>query len=381
MSGTVPGRRSVLPKVIPERIREAREARGFSAEELADRIGVTKQAVSQYEIGQTSPSADVLSHIMNVTEQPPSFFVLTRRRKSDGFRSPFWRSLKRMEQLARARISRRLEWAADIVDYIEDYVELPVVGIPDLQWDEARADDDDIEEIALRVRKDWSLGFGPIHNLAALLEHYGCILIRERVNCEEMDAVSRWQGGRPYILYSSDVKSAPRVNFNLAHELGHLILHSGVEVTSGNIARIERQANRFAGAFLLPRTSFPTEVISTSVAYFQSLKSRWRVAISAMIYRCKDLSILTDSQVKYLWRQMNILGIRKVEPLDFDFEISSPKVLLASLEMLISRGVQVKEEIHEQINLNPKDIESLIGAEPGWFSMGKVVQFVLKSRI
>lgn len=381
MIGSLSGRQNALPKVIPERIREAREARGMTAEDLAGALGVTRQAVSQYETGQTGPSSDVLSKIIALTDQPPSFFVLPRQRRSDGFSVPFWRSLKRMDQPSRMRIGRRLEWAADIVAYLEQFVELPEIDLPDLQWDSARGDDDDIEEIALRVRRDWNLGLGPIIDLPAILEFHGCILIRERVDCDDMDAVSRWQSGRPFILYSADVKSSPRVNYNLSHELGHLILHSGIEINSENLPRIERQANRFAGSFLLPSTTFSSEVISASISYFKILKQRWGVSIAAMIYRCRDLSILNESQVKYLWRQMNMLGIKKIEPFDDAFESPAPKVLRASLEMLVSRGAQVLDDIRQAINLNPRDIESLVGVPEGWFSTGKVVPFTLRPRI
>jgi Zn-dependent peptidase ImmA (M78 family)/DNA-binding XRE family transcriptional regulator len=369
------GRESGLPKVIPERIREAREGRGLTAESFADALGVSRQAVAQYEIGQNGPSAEVLSSIISTTRQPATFFVRPRRRKADSPSTPFWRSLKRMEHADRVRITRRLDWACDIVDYVESFLRLPPVGIPDIQWNLEAGSIEDIEDIALRLRADWSLGFGPIHDMVQLLEFHGIILLREKVQCEDMDAVSRWQTGRPYILFSSEVSSQVRVNFNLAHELGHIMLHSGIDVTSDNLATIERQANRFAGAFLLPKTSFPDEVLSTSIEYFKALKQRWRVAIAAMIYRCKDLQILREPQVKYLWRQMNSLGIRQTEPLDDAFEQVSPSLLRAALEMLVAHRVQTKEEIEHSINLNPEDIESLCGTEFGWLGAQKIVAF------
>jgi Zn-dependent peptidase ImmA (M78 family)/transcriptional regulator with XRE-family HTH domain len=370
-----PSRESGLPKVIPERIREAREGRGFTLETFAEAIGVTRQAVAQYETGQNGPSAEVLSRIISTVRQPASFFVHPRRRRADSSSTPFWRSLKRMEHAARIRISRRLEWACDVVDYVESFLRLPSVGIPDLRWDFEQGSTDDIEDIALRVRTDWNLGYGPIHDIVPLLEFHGVILLREKVACEGMDAVSRWQTGRPYILFSSEEESQPRINFNLAHELGHIILHSGVEVTSDNLATIERQANRFAGAFLLPKTSFPDEVLSTSIDYFKTLKGRWRVAIAAMVYRCKDLGLLREAQVKYIWRQMNSLNIRRKEPLDDAFEHAMPTLLRAALEMLVSHKVQSKEDIERAINLNAEDIESLCGTDEGWLAVQKIVAF------
>lgn len=381
MADRDPGRVNALPKVIPERIRDAREGRGLTSEAFGDLLGVSRQAVAQYESGQIGPSADVLSRIISITRQPSTFFTESRPRKAQSLSSPFWRSLKRMDQAARIRIVRRLDWASDVVEYIESFIELPKADFPDLQWDHVGGSDDDIEDIALRMRVDWNLGYGPIHDLVSLLEYHGAILVREEVRCEDMDAVSRWQGGRPYVLYSSEVKSQPRVNLNLAHELGHIILHSGVDVNKDNLAKIERQANRFAGAFLLPRRTFPNEVISTSLHYFQTLKQRWRVSIAAMVYRCKDLSILSDSQVRYLWRQMNVMGIRRIEPLDDAFEHVAPRVIRASLNMLVDNHVQTKEEIERGINLNPEDIESIGGADSGWLTASRVVAFTPRPQL
>src|SRR5215213_3440511 len=50
------GRGSALPKVIPERIREAREARGLTAEAFGDLLGMSRAAVALYETGQVGPS-------------------------------------------------------------------------------------------------------------------------------------------------------------------------------------------------------------------------------------------------------------------------------------------------------------------------------------
>src|SRR4051812_5032873 len=91
-----------LSKPIPERIKEAREVRGLTLEAFAEELGVTKQAVAQYETGQTVPSGDAFSKIIATTSLPPSFFVTQRDRSYHG--SPFWRGLKRMEQHHRRRI-------------------------------------------------------------------------------------------------------------------------------------------------------------------------------------------------------------------------------------------------------------------------------------
>ena len=246
----------------------------------------------------------MFSRIIAVTGQPPAFFTTPRKHNAERFLTPTWRSLKRMQRPDRLRIGRRLEWAFYIAEFLAEYVDLPPVHLPVIEFDYEREGNERIEEIAGQLREFWNVGFGPITDLAPLLEYNGIVVIEEPVRCEDMDAVSRWQSGRPYVLYAADQESNSRKIFNLAHELGHLVLHNGVEVNSRNLDRLENQANRFAGAFLMPRRTFAREIANTTIDYFLSLKGRWRVAVAAMIYRCKELGILNADQVKYMWKQM-----------------------------------------------------------------------------
>lgn len=55
---------------MADRIQGLRKAKGFSQEELADKVGVSRQAVSKWESGQSVPEVDkiiLLSQYFNVT--------------------------------------------------------------------------------------------------------------------------------------------------------------------------------------------------------------------------------------------------------------------------------------------------------------------------
>lgn len=374
------GPRRPLAKPIPERIKEAREARGFTIDHFAELLDVSRQSVAQYETGQTTPGGDVMSRIIASTAQPPAFFVTNPQRSGNAI-TPFWRSLKRMELHHRKRITRRLEWAGDIAAFLDKFIHLPAVNVPAPQQEWMDRDDDDfVELVADAVRVQWRLGRGPIRDLLPHMEKNGITLVCEPVGCEDMDAVSTWQRGRPFILFSEEVKSGPRCAFNLAHELGHIVLHAGVEVTEKNLARIERQANRFAGAFLMPRETFGSELLGTSIGYLRSLKSRWGVAIAAMAYRAKDLGVYNANQHGYVMKQLNAAGVRKVEWMDDQFQQPKPSVLAVGLRMLIENGVQTKEQIETALALNMADVETLCGVDPGYLD-SRVVKFQPKQRI
>lgn len=353
-----------LSRPIPERIREAREACGLTLDAFADALGISKQAVSRFESGLSSPSGETMRRIIGVTRQPPAFFISSRKRAASGI-NPFWRSLLRMRLPDRKRIARRLEWAADVVNYLERFIDLPEVDLPVIEFDPNSTSTEQIERAADILREAWSLGRGPIRDLSAVLEHHGFILVREAVNCPDMDAVSCWQAGRPYILFSADVESGPRNAFNIAHELGHILLHSDVDLTKDNLAQIERQAHRFAGALLLPQETFSREVLGSSLDYFMFLKEKWGVSIAAMAYRCKDLEIFTSNQHSYVMRQLNARRIREQEPLDDRFQIREPSILSASVRMLMDHRVQSVDQIERALALNLTDIESLCGLPRG----------------
>ena len=378
MGDQIPGGRENLPKPIPERIREAREACGLQAEVFAEHLDITKQAVSRFETGLASPSGETMRRIIALTGQPPVFFITPRERAASGI-SPFWRSLRRMELHHRKRISRRLEWASDIVSFLDNFIDLPEVALPDLDFDPGSQSFDDIEAAADSLREEWDLGRGPIRDLSAIIELHGVILLHESVDCADMDAVSCWQFGRPYVLYSADVSSGPRNAFNLAHELGHILLHSSVEIASENLKAIEKQADRFAGAFLLPQESFSREVLGTSLNHFLFMKEKWGVAISAMAYRCKELGIINSNQFSYVMRQLNLKKIRKQEPLDENFQVAEPSILGASIKMLLDNRVQSNSQIEEALALNLEDVERLCSLPKGYLD-SRVVQFVPKLR-
>src|SRR5450631_3847435 len=174
-----------MSKIIPERIREARESVGMTDEQFADAIGVSRQSVGTYETGAFSPRGDVFRKIIAVTHQPPAFFTAPRKHNAERFLTPTWRSLTRMQRPDRLRIGRRLEWAYYATELLAEYITLPPLNLPESAFDFEKDGDERIEEIADQIREFWNVGFGPITDLAPVLEYHGILLIEEPVNCDD----------------------------------------------------------------------------------------------------------------------------------------------------------------------------------------------------
>jgi len=264
------------------------------------------------------------------------------------------------------------KWFVQTARYFYDLVSFPSVNVLSASPDSGDAyDEEEIEKIAFECRRSWGLGVGPISNIVGLLETNGIVICRHEVAGERIDAFSFWNGARPFIFLSSDKDSAVRSRFDAAHELGHIILHKGVSQEdledSEILKRIEAEANRFAGAFLLPAMSFPNEVYTPRLDAFVDLKRRWKVAIQAMVYRCKDLGIFDEMQITNLYKQISFRRWRKHEPLDDSIQFERPNLLKTAVELVVSAGRKMADEIVSDLRMAAPLVAAFCGLSAEYF--------------
>ena len=60
---------------LPERIRQARMIRGITQSNLADLLGVSTQAISQYELGSNNPKPEILDKMCKVLDLSWNYFI------------------------------------------------------------------------------------------------------------------------------------------------------------------------------------------------------------------------------------------------------------------------------------------------------------------
>ncbi|MGB8542749.1 MAG: XRE family transcriptional regulator [Candidatus Acidiferrales bacterium] len=361
------------PGFFGERLREAREARGLTATALSEMIGVTNANVSQYEHGKQTPSPEVMERLIQVLNCPRSFFL--RRPQVTERAIVFYRSMSAATKMARVRAEARFGWLKEIVRYFGAYLDFPRLNVPAFPQpaDASVITSPQIEEMAVECRRFWSLEDNPISDLLLVLENNGIIVSRGELAVETIDSFSQWPTQEtPYIFLNSDKASAVRLRFDAAHELGHLLLHRGVDAkafkTTSTHRLMEDQCHRFALALLLPPDRFTGELFAPTLNGFFSLKERWGVAIAAMIKRCEQLGILDQEQARRTWINLSRRGWRKWEPLDDTIIPESPRVLPRSVQLLIESGIKTKEQMLGELNFSASDLEGLLCLPPGYFS-------------
>jgi len=322
----------------PKRLHEARLYRKMTIEELANAIGMSKQAVSQFENNKCIPDFDNLNNISKVLNFPIRFFRENIEENTHigntYFRAPFSSNKK---DLNSQRI--KAKYVAYIHSCLSEYVDFPVLNIP-------RFDDtSNIENIANQTRDFWGLGREPIPDMVSLLERNGIIVSEFSTEGRTIDAFYQYGEifGHEYccVVLGTDKLSFARRQFNAAHELAHILLHERNndidELERDEFKKREAEANKFAAAFLLPYQSFENDVrqYSNKLNYYVELKRKWRISITAMIHRAFDINVLSKNQYQYLMRQVSRNGWRINEPLDEYIAIKKPKALKQAINMLL----------------------------------------------
>jgi Zn-dependent peptidase ImmA (M78 family)/DNA-binding XRE family transcriptional regulator len=345
------------------RLGQARRLRQMLKSELAAAIGVTPGAVTQFEAGTTKPSTATLARVALTLGMPAEFFQAGRRAYVVGPDEAHFRALRATSKRERDAARTRIELLAELVEFLERYVALPAVDVPQ------GLEPDDSDEVAEELRDRWNLGRGPISDMVGVLERRGIIVARLPASTDRVDAFSCWIGAKPYVVLTSNKRSADRSRFDAAHELAHLLFHH--DAVPG-AKREEAEAQSFASAFLLPRESILAELPSRpDFARLIDLKVRWKVSVQALLRRGFDLGLYSDAAYRRAMTRLSAAGWRLREPGDVG-RPEEPVVLRRAVEMIRKHSEEVHRALDERLAIGERNARELLAmvdadrsAEPG----------------
>ncbi|MDP2248314.1 MAG: ImmA/IrrE family metallo-endopeptidase, partial [Nitrosomonadales bacterium] len=236
-------------------------------------------------------------------------------------------------------------------EWIASKFTLPPTNVPNLH-------DLSPEDAAATLRRMWGLGEAPIPNMIHLLESKGIKVFSLALEAKEVDAFSVWHDNQPFVFLNTQ-KSAEHSRFDAAHELGHLVRDS-YSMTHGEAAHspeMEKAANAFASAFLMPRNSVKAyKPTKSELHQLIELKTVWGVSLAALVYRMNQLGMLSEWRHRTLCIQIAKLGYRTKEPNPMRHETSM--MLAKVFEMLKEENVS-RAEVAKALSLLPEDIDTL----------------------
>lgn len=321
------------------RLSLARRMRRMPRTALATKTSVTAAAVTQFEKDQARPTHAAAAELSLALGVPVEFFRRGRPIALIPSSEVHYRSLRSTPAISRDQALSFAEIALSVVDLLEQYVDLPQLDVPLHPIDgEDVVDPKVIADIARSVRQEWGAGTGPIPNVVRLLESHGVAVLRFPPNLDpKVDAFSTSAGHRSIVMLSEQKADRARSRFDAAHELGHLVMHSGVE--PGNKI-VESQAHQFAAEFLAP-SEFLIDELPRRLdwADLHELKAKWGVSLKSLCYRANSLGLWGEATYR---RSMQILaeqGYPEAGPLG---PPESPSVLGAAVQLLEGAGLSIE---------------------------------------
>jgi Zn-dependent peptidase ImmA (M78 family)/predicted nucleic acid-binding protein len=183
------------------------------------------------------------------------------------------------------------------------------------------------------------LGWDPIENLTQVLEDHG-VKVGQLDAHEDFDALTLWANDTFPVIVVKHGLPGDRQRYNLAHELGHLVIRPAAGVDA------EKAAHRFAGAFLAPepmaRPDLGERRVTLDLLELHLLKHKYGLSMQAWIYRAKDLGIISEASATQLFKEFRRRGWHLKEPGDAippeESARSTRLVLRALTEDVISEG-------------------------------------------
>ena len=313
---------------FPERLKSARLMNGLSLQALADHIDnrVTKQALSKYEQGQMKPTSEVVSLLSEALHVRPDYFYAETE---VAFGTIEFRKLKKYPAKEKNRIMEITR------DALRRYVELEeIVGI-DSQLDNplkgiairSATAQSDVESAAAQLRHSWNLGGGPIANVIELLEDHH-IKVIEIDSTVALDGFSTFinQEIAVIVLNKHKLDGYPdRKRWTALHELGHLLLQ---DLSVFAEKEKEKLCHYFAGALLFPEEAIKNELgerrTKLSLQELGALKQQYGISMQAIVYRAKELGIISENYFKQFFFMFRQMGHRVDEPIPYQgYEQSS----------------------------------------------------------
>lgn len=283
-----------IKELFARRLQAARKRAGLSLQGLADRLApaVSKQTIKHYEDGRTVPDSGRLIALGQALEVPVAYLFRPYRYELGAL------SFRRKASLTKTRLAQLEE---DVRDQVERYLELEesldaAIDFTNPLAEMVMATGADVERAADQLRAAWQLGLNPVPNVLELLEEHG-VKVLEKDGPEGFDGLATYADGhRPLVVVNQQL-GTERKRFTALHELGHLLLQFGAEVTP---KEQENLCHRFAGAMLIAGEVLRRELGATrrtriDLREMISLKEYYGISVRALMKRACDLELIAPA--------------------------------------------------------------------------------------
>jgi Zn-dependent peptidase ImmA (M78 family)/DNA-binding XRE family transcriptional regulator len=342
---------SIEPRGLGLRLRAAREARGWTQQQLAEQLGMARTTIVAVEKGERRLKPNEIISAANLLGKGVSEF-LQRSAPVEGFAVQLRGTLPTAAVLGGDVSSLIQQFQECAEDYLrlEEICEAPLHRRYPPEY-EIQGNDPELaaEDVAASERRRLDLGEGPLANLRSILEAEVGLRVFQLALPSKIAGMFAYTTRLGGCIAVNLHQSAERRRTSLAHEYGHFLTsRDRSEITfEGHYERKpagERFAEAFARAFLLPASGVRRRFLELErersrgmtlgdlcrIAHF------YDVSLEAMTRRLEELRLIPVGtwdrirQERFKVREaQELLGL---EPANTDNELFPPRYIALAVE-------------------------------------------------
>lgn len=274
--------------MLSSNLKYYRQQAHMSQEHLAQMVGLTKMAISNYESGKREADSSVVIKLARALGVSASRLLATPNASVQITHGAFRKQSKmgiNAQALLFGQIDRYLN---------RFYNALQIVGslaLPEHQPTEKVPYSGDIEAAGQFIRQYLKLSLnGPVGNITDIIENQGIIVCQLHVEDTHFSGINGMINGRPYIVVNSNMP-AERQRFTVIHELSHILFSFADEDEE------EKAVDGIAGAFLFPSSDVYRELGTKRTNIrgdLRSIQREYGIAMQSILIRAKQCGVITQ---------------------------------------------------------------------------------------
>lgn len=320
--------------------------RGFTQTSLAKSLNISQGYLSKIELGLIADvNIEFINSISAELDFPKDFFFERIKILDPGIK--YYRARKNETKKTLDVIDSEISIVVHGIKKLMSRIDFVANNIPEFNVEEF----DNAEDCAKALRAYWKLPRGPIKDLSRLVEDNGGLVIKWNFLSNKIDGFTFIETGLPPVIFLNKNLTGDRYRFTLAHELGHLVMHSNKPYRPEQ----DIEADLFASEFMMPSNDIYQSLYGLNFEALAAHKAYWKMSMGSILYKAKHLDLLSENQYRYWMMKFSKFGYNKREPISTDIPLEEPSLFIEILKLYFDELDYSEDDLADVLRIGKYD--------------------------
>ena len=338
--------KSISIEVVPEVLKWLRESSGCKIDEVSKNLGITSEAILDFETGKKFPTLTQLRNLSKLYKRPLASFFLSEPKEEKPLPKdyrflPNRANVFDKKTILAIRRSRRLQGLGKELSLNIRYETViktkkaALIDNPELIAAEYR----ELFDLSFEKQRKFKDAYKLFGYLRDVLEDLNVLVFQFSMPIEDARGFALADDIPSIVVINSKDSIEARL-FTLMHEFGHILLGETVidipDESQANRDSIERWCNAFSASFLLPKESIielfkEYLVILTETETLNSLSRKYKVSKAVLLVKMLELDYISRQEFENVLARYVPMETKKIEVKKKDINLTSDQRCLSKM--------------------------------------------------